>query len=139
MNGDYDIKILKIKPWMIKFSVNGQKYFIKDTGETFEPVTSLFKFDCDETGHYKTEHVKSIYGSFDPFYLTRCGHGCSYKHIDTTAFIGKLLSYGLNPGIDQDIADRCKKEAEIERIQWKIDRANDELERLKKQLVEVSK
>ena len=45
MVGDHEFKILKIKPWMIKFSFDGQRYFIKEE-DCEEPIIAFYKFDC---------------------------------------------------------------------------------------------
>lgn len=50
------LKILKIKPWMIKFKIDNHIYFIKSVDDLFESGKQLFEYiPVDDKGHYKTE------------------------------------------------------------------------------------
>lgn len=55
------MKILKVKPWMIKFENDGKIFFLKEMDETYEHFHSLYRYiPTDDKGHYKTEFLASI-------------------------------------------------------------------------------
>lgn len=90
------IKFLKAKDFMIKFEINGQKFFIKDRGGEGEHNVSLYKFVASPTGKYKIEFLKS---ANEPFRLSEYGvplkAGATLNEIDKKKSIEKCASLGF--------------------------------------------
>lgn len=117
MVGDHEFKILKIKPWMIKFSFDGQRYFIKEE-DCEEPIIVFYKFDCDNTGKYQTTYMDSHYGS-----LTWLNHirGLTYRDYDKEYIINKLVEYGFNFGLSEDEFDYLSLWCQVDKIKRQIE------------------
>lgn len=90
------IKFLRVADFVIKFEINGQKFFIKDRGGEGEYNVSLYKFVASPTGKYETEFLKSVN---EPFMLSEYGvpskAGATLNEIDKKKFIEKCVSLGF--------------------------------------------
>lgn len=90
------IKFLRVADFVIKFEINGQKFFIKDRGGEGEHNVSLYKFIASPTGKYETEFLTSANESF---MLSEYGvpskAGATLNEIDKKKFIEKCASLGF--------------------------------------------
>lgn len=100
------IKIIKIKPWMIKFSVDDNKYMIHENDDFYEPSYSLYKFESDKNGRYKLTYLAGQSGHIHG-YDSRTKHGEPYKNIDIIQFIAQLCYDGFAQyvGVDKEYAE----------------------------------
>lgn len=125
-----DIKILKIKPWMIKFKVDDQIYFIKDTDEIYESSKQLFRYiPFDNKGHYKTELLYTSSGSLNIYDFVTRKHGQTYKDIDLNKFCAALAWYNFGEfvGMNKEDITKHKTEHRIIICREKIDKLEKEL------------
>lgn len=97
----HDIRIHKVKSWMIKFSIDGQKYFIKQNDDD-EPTIMLYRFDHNENGGYKTELLASVYGHLYINNYLGFHKGMAYRDVDCESFIDKLCFQSLNPDLSNE-------------------------------------
>ena len=125
------LKILRVKPWSIKFSLDGRKYIIKDTGDGCDSITTLFSFESDEKGKYTVTPLKSCYGSF---YAHRwVDMTKTYAQMDKTAFLQKLCVKGFGEAISVS-GDGFIKADKMKRISQRLEEMCDELDAIMKEL-----
>ena len=144
------IKILKIKPWMIKFKVTTisdytrnpieKIYFIKDGDEWGESTFSLYEYSkLDDKGHYTTKPLAGRYGFFnvDDFVIWK--NGMTYKKIDTTNFLAALAECGFGEyvGMDEDLITRYKVLNKQNRLKARWNRLKDEMDKVEAELKEI--
>ena len=130
------IKIIKVKPWMIKFKIDDKVYFIKDTSDDGESIVGCFEFILtDKYGHYTVRHISSKFGLWSVTHYL--GKFNTYSQIDLTRFITKLVTEGLMSLDDVDKSyydpDSLIKE-KIAKLEEKIHQHEAEIEKLKAQL-----
>lgn len=130
------IKIIKVKPWMIKFKIDNKVYFIKDASEDGEELVSCYEFiQTDIYGHYVTKHISSKFGLWSVYYFL--GTFKTYSQINVERFITKLIERGL---ISLDLIDKTYYrpnsliEEEIEKLEREISMRQKEIEKLKAKL-----
>ena len=99
-----DVRILKIKPWQIKFRIEDRIYILHEQGDTYEPSTVLYRVHTDENGRYELEHLGGILGSFhfSKIYPEFLQHGQTYSYLDGEKILGWLASRGLSPEMDRE-------------------------------------
>ena len=124
------LKILKIKPWMIKFKVNNQIYFIKQTDEAYECSKQLFKYiPIDDKGHYKTELLYTSYGDLNVGDFVTRKIGQTYRDIDRRKFLAALAWYNFGEfvGMSKEDISEYKRERQKIMCEEKIAQLEKEL------------
>ena len=124
------LKVIKIKPWMIKFKIDDVIYFIKDGDETFEHYKTLYKYiPTDDKGHYKTEALKSSYGDLNISDFVSLKPGQTYRDIDGRKFCAALAWYNFGEavGMSDDNIKAFKCERQKIMCEEKIEKLEKEL------------
>lgn len=130
------LKILKIKPWMIKFKIDDHIYFIKSVDDLFESGKQLFEYiPVGNKGHYKTECLAGSYGDLNVSDFVIMKRGQTYKQIDLCKFWAALAWFGFGEvvGMSSDNIEWFKRQHRIIVQEEKVKKAEDQLalERLK--------
>lgn len=124
------LKILKIKPWMIKFKIDDQIYFIKDGDNVYEYAKQLYRYiPTDDKGHYKTECLKGTFGSLNVSDFVTRKNGQTYRDIDTHKFLAALAWYNFGEAVGMSEEDIKAFKTERQKIMWK-----EKIEKLEKEL-----
>lgn len=83
------MRILKIRPWQVRFEHRGKIYILHSGGELFEEYIGLF-----EIKNSRAVAVKKIDGTvYSESLFDRWKHGQVYKRIDTDRFTEFLKKY----------------------------------------------
>lgn len=125
-----DLKMIKIKPWMIKFKIDDVIYFIKDGDETFEHYKTLYRYiPTDDKGHYKTEALKGSYGDLNISDFVSLKPGLTYRDIDGRKFWAALAWYNFGEavGMSEENVIAFKRERQKIMCEEKIERLESEL------------
>lgn len=131
------LKIVQIKPWCIKFDVDGQRYFLKEDNEN--PTVNLYKFNpIGDKGHYKTEIIGSRFGYLylSDYISNPYKKGRTYKEIDLSQFWGQLACDGFGEilGMSKDDSAYFAKLKKIIECQNKITQLEDSLNKERSKL-----
>lgn len=124
------LRILKIKPWMIKFKIDDQIYFIKDCDETYEHFKTLYKYiPTDNKGHYKTEVLKHSAGNLNTNDFVTYKRGRTYKDADLRKFWSALAWYNFGEivGMSAENISAFKRERQKIMCEEKIEKLEKEL------------
>ena len=130
-----NIEVLKIKPWMIKFKVDNQIYFIKQTDEAYEHSKQLFKYiPLDDKGHYKTELLYTSFGDLNVGDFVTRKLGQTYSDIDQNKFLAALAWYNFGEFVGMSKEDILEYKRERQKIMCKEKIAQLEKELSKERL-----
>lgn len=125
-----NLKIIKIKPWMIKFKIDDKIYFIKDGDDAYEHYKTLYRYiPTDDKGHYKTEALKGSFGDLNISDFVVRKPGQTYSQIDPERFFAALSWYlfGEAVGMSKDDVERYNLEHRKNILKDKIKRLEREL------------
>ena len=125
-----NLKILKIKPWMIKFQIDNQIYFIKSVDDAYEHCKQLYKYvPLDNKGHYKTECLKGSFGDLNISDFVTRKYGQTYRDLDLRKFWAALAWYdfGEAVGMSKENVAAFKREHQKIVCEEKIKVLEDEL------------
>ena len=136
------LTILKVKPWMIKFAIDDQIFFIKEVDDAYESVKQLYRFiPIGEHGHYETECLVGKLGHLDlTDYIGKHVHGQTYDQFDKARFWSQLAKDGFGEFVgmpSETVAFYKKHHDEIECYD-KIQKLELELEYWKNRLCQLS-
>ena len=129
------LKVIKIKPWMIKFKINDQIYFIRESAESSHSY-ALWKYDpTDNKGHYKVECLESAYGNLRISDFVPIKRGQTYRGIDSYKFLMALAykGFGKAVGMCEEDIDKLKYEARIIWLENKIVELYENIARLEEE------
>ena len=124
------LKILKIKPWMIKFRIDDQIYFIKQIDEIYEHGKMLWKYiPLDNKGHYKTECLKHSCGDLNISDFVTKKYGQTYRDINLRKFWAALAwdNFGEAVGMSTENINAFKRERQKIMCEEKIAELEKEL------------
>lgn len=125
-----NLKMIKIKPWMIKFKIDDKIYFIKDGDDAYEHYKTLYRYiPTDDKGHYKTEALKGSIGSLNVGDFVSRKPGQTYRDIDGRKFWAALAWYdfGEAVGMSEENVIAFKRERQKIMCEKKIERLESEL------------
>lgn len=125
-----NLKVIKIKPWMIKFKIDDKIYFIKNNDEYGEYSKTLYRFiPTDNKGHYKTEAIKGSIGELNISDFVIRKPGQTYSQIDPERFLAALSwnLFGEAVGMDEKDVEKYILEHRKNKIKDKIKRLTHEL------------
>lgn len=129
------IKILKIKSWQIKFSIDDRVYLLHETCEDYEPEVSLYRVYYDEFGRYKTLCLGKCIACFSVasiFHGFRRGQ--AYSHLDGYSLLYWLAQHGLSPELSPAEMNYFKRNGRKNELQNKLMQKLKEVEKIRVEL-----
>lgn len=143
-----EVKFLKIKPWMIKFKINDDIFFIKFVDEIDENKTALYKYiPTDDKGHYRPKWLKSCYGisSLSDYFSEpfSCNKGGIYRDIKdhSETFLSRMAINGFGEYIGLNEFE-CKKyilKNKIQKIEYRIAKLEKETDSIRSDIEEIER
>lgn len=125
-----NLKMIKIKPWMIKFKIDDKIYFIKDGDDAYEYYKTLYRYiPTDDKGHYRTEALKGSIGSLNVGDFVSRKPGQTYRDVDSRKFWAALAWYDFGEaiGMSDENVIAFKRERQKIMCEEKIKRLESEL------------
>ena len=135
-----NLKVIKIKPWMIKFKIDDKIYFIKNNDEYGEYSKTLYRFiPTDNKGHYKTEAIKGSIGKLNISDFVIRKPGQTYSQIDPERFLAALSwnLFGEAVGMDEKDVEKYILEHRKNILKDKIKKLTHELSCVKLDLFKL--
>ena len=127
------IKILKIKSWQIKFSIDGRVYLLHERHEDYEPEVLLYRMHYDECGRYEmvclgnySGYLRNVFPGFR--------RGQAYSHLDGYLLLYWLAQRGLSPELSPAEMDYFKRNGRKNELQNKLMQKLREVEKIRIEL-----
>lgn len=140
----YNVKIVNVKDWSVKFTVNGVTYLIKEVDDAGESCIALYRIDYSGNGHFKTERLgtSNIRSSFVPrdFYCD-LKNGQTYSSIDTEKFLSACSYHEFckKIGISEEDANHYLRLYRVNMLDNAISLHKSKIDELQTELVKMKK
>lgn len=146
----YNVKIVNVKDWSIKFTVNGVTYLIKGVDDAWESCIALYRIDYSGNGHFKTERlfVSNKRTSYRPnpnlvshnFYCD-LKHGQTYSSIDIDKFLSACAYHGFceKIGISEEDANHYLRLYRVKMLDDAISLHRSKIDELQTELIKMKK